>query len=384
MGRIPLDSSPDDNDTLKGGHSIIDTGAYKRVDNGRQAGVRRSALQGADTIEEGPYLIEARKDEVNMRIMELAKTPPEGYKTIEKPLAFEVREAREEDIELIQRLYKPLLFPREWFECLAQRNSTEEMKRIMENLSGGGELAPIPAADWKRRIQEERVLLIGAKEDAGASDSKIIAVHSYIVPDNETNSKKIVNRLRKINELQEAGRTWLEETLADNGRHVLMTEDIFIDQGIRHKGLHKGIYLATLQYELSLPQEKRVFYDHQLEKSSIYYWVNFFLNAWMENSNTRPSNFTHPPFNTAMVIATLKAGGKMLGYTHRPDSIEEWIELSSENDPDVPHRSTNPPHEKVRLVRSYFEVQIPMTNFVTPKTSEQGAGMDENTQSMPI
>lgn len=316
-----------------------------------------------------------RIDEIRGSLHETTKAE-ESPRLTEEPLVLGAKEATINDIPEIIVVYEGIIYLRELFVDLARERVNLNadpflIDKMKAQLSEGGELFPISADEWERRIKEERVLVFRTPPDTEHLTGKIIAVHSYVLPvgeedeeKNRKNREKIQTRIGKINERGQSEQNWFKTVENDGAEHILMTEDVFFAKDIRHKGLHFLIYQLSLQHELERGAIKR----EDIGIWSIYYWVNYFENVFMESlikqsaDKKPPQAFRVAPFNRAMVQATLKAGGLIIGRTHNPDKADEgWIHLPSAQDEKIPYEING---DRVCLIRPYLDVAFPVVKLI--------------------
>ncbi|MDP2691099.1 MAG: hypothetical protein Q8O95_01680 [bacterium] len=260
-------------------------------------------------------------------------------------------------IREISEIYRGHYYDRDAFLVLAERDrrSPEEVHRAIEAVTSGGELNVISREEWERRIKEERVLVM--KNTGG----EIVGVISYYLSSDSDESKNIGDELKEI-KFHEKGWPWMEHVIRDNYSHILAARDIFFKSDITHQGLFREIIKQMLRYEEGLPEKNRVIHPNELEKWSIWYYVNWFMSIFREGEDDKPA--LEALQNVASSIAGAKLLGTEIGFTipRMPSPVPQIVKNGDgQNDVEVPLLSQD--GKPVMTRRGYVHFAIPMIKF---------------------
>jgi len=278
-------------------------------------------------------------------------TPSEGNEILR---SVNIVEAERKDVPTIMEIYNALLYDRKIFEELSdleQRKNEKYLRARLKILASGGELYPISADEWERRIQEERVHLVKDQND------KIIGVNSYVFPNSEANRKKILDRLEQITLRDETHTRWFQEIEKSEARKVFMLNDTFFLREAG-KGLLQETYRQMVEYEMYRNPE--FISKDNLVDWFIYYWVNSFVNVYEEGKKSESEEFLFPAINRATVVSTVRAGGSIIGSTH-PNEYKELILPDQKTGEDYLSITSG---KRIILNRPYIDVMIPAANFL--------------------
>lgn len=340
-------------------------GHLSQSDNGRLDETRRvlavPSLRGRrlpsvpSESGENPPLDQSVKSQVLADVHQIMKESEEPAHKMKIELLMllnqlEVREATVQDIPSIMVTYQQNLFQRAVFETIARRNedgvSQEDVEKAMGVIGGPGELSPIPFAEWERRINNERVLVITDKQ------GKIVLVASYVIGSEayrkleDKSEPTIVQQEVARIQPHESQSRWFE--LMEKGKYkkIIMVRDGFSAPEWQNQGALPLMMAKVIEYEIQRPESEREIQPDQLDKWYALYWVNLFNNVRIKGRETK--NFPENQYNRGTVGAINRAGGSFLGESQK----FELITLPSEEDENKPHETSD--GRQIEVGRGYF------------------------------